>query len=145
VSILRILLDTNVVFSAILWRGAPHQLLEKISACNNIRLFTSPVLLEELAEVLLRPTASKRFSALEIKQSDALSAYIDAVDIVIPSEVPKVVLRDQDDDHVIAAAIAANANLIVTGDDDLLSLGSHQGIKVVTVSQAMDLIQVVLC
>ncbi len=142
-SILRILLDTNVVFSAILWRGAPHQLLEKISARNNIRLFTSPVLLEELAEVLLRPTASKRFAALEIKQSDALSAYIDAVDIVIPSEVHKVVLRDQDDDHVIAAAIAANANLIVTGDDDLLSLGSHQGIQIVTVAQAINLIQVI--
>lgn len=126
-----------------LWRGAPHQFLQALSQRSDVRLFTSPVLLEELAEVLLRPTATKRFTALGMNQSEALGAYIDAVDIVNPSEVHKVVLRDQDDDHVIAAALAANASIIVTGDDDLLSLGSHLSIQIVTVAQALVLIETI--
>jgi predicted nucleic acid-binding protein len=45
---------------------------------------------------------------------------------------------DADDDHVIAAAVAARAALIVSGDRHLLSLGSHQGIAIVTASQALE-------
>ena len=46
--------------------------------------------------------------------------------------------RDPDDDHVIAAALAAKAAGIVTGDKDFLSLGEHQGVKIVTAKVLVD-------
>lgn len=55
-----------------------------------------------------------------------------AVNLVEPIEVPRVVPNDPDDDHVIAAARAARADYIVSGDSDLLSLGGFQGIKILT-------------
>ncbi len=53
--------------------------------------------------------------------------------------MPHVVANDADDDHVIAAAVAARAELIVTGDrKHLLPIGSHQGIAIVTAREVVD-------
>ena len=52
------------------------------------------------------------------------------VSLVVPRAVPRVVANDADDDHVIAAAVTAHAELIVTGDrKHLLPISSHQGIR----------------
>ena len=50
---MRLVLDTNVVMSALLWRGKPYQLLEAIRQRSNLQLYSSGALLEELADVLL--------------------------------------------------------------------------------------------
>lgn len=62
---MRLVLDTNVVFSALLWRGTPYRLLEAIKRKSGIQLYSSAVLLEELEEVLTRPSASKRLGAID--------------------------------------------------------------------------------
>jgi predicted nucleic acid-binding protein len=51
--------------------------------------------------------------------------------------LPKPVSRDPDDDAVLALATASRADLIVSGDADLLSLGSHSGIAIVTTATAI--------
>ena len=134
---MRIVLDTNVVLSALLWRGTPYQLLDAIRSRGEARLFTSPALIEELAEVLTRPSATKRLALIGRTAREVLADYIEAVEVVEPEHVPRVVPNDADDDQVIAAAIAAGAELIVSGDADLLSMGSHQGIPIITAVQAV--------
>lgn len=139
---MRIVLDTNVVMSALLWRGTPHQLLQAIGQQPRVQLFTSAALLEELADVLTRPSPAKRLALIGKTARQVLADYVDAVELVEPLTVPRVVPSDPDDDQVIAAAMAAQADLIVSGDSDLLSMGSHQNIPIVTAAQAFQKVAV---
>jgi uncharacterized protein len=138
----RIVLDTNVVLSALLWRGTPYVLLEAIRIHPTIRLFTSATLLRELAEVLTRPMPGRRLALIGKSSREVLTDYVDAVDLVSPVSPPPAVSADADDDHVIAAAVAAQADLLVSGDRDLLALGSHAGIHIVAPAEALRLIAV---
>lgn len=133
---MRIILDTNVVMSALLWRGPPYQLLETIRQHTQLQLYSSPVLLEELADVLTRPAATKRLTAIGRAASAVLADYPEAIEVAEPVELPRVV-RDPDDDHVLACALAARADLIVTGDSDLLTLLNYRDIPIVTPADAL--------
>lgn len=62
------------------------------------------------------------------------------VEVIEPPPLPQPVCRDADDE-VLATAIAGQADLIVSGDDDLLSLKSHQGIPIVTPAEAVQKIK----
>ena len=137
---MRIVIDTNVVLSALLWRGTPYELFQCIRRRASVQLFTSAALLQELGEVLARPLPSKRLSILGIAAHQVLTNYIDAVELVRPVATLRVVAADPDDDHVIAAAIAAQADLLISGDHDLLALGTHQGIRIVSPAEAVRLI-----
>ncbi len=138
---MRIVLDTNVVMSALLWRGKPYLLLEAIRLRSDVQLYSSATLLEELADVLTRPSATKRLALIGKTVHEVLADYVEAIELVEPLEVPRVVPGDADDDHVIAAAVAAGATLMVSGDSDLLSMGSHQGIEIVSAAMAAETVE----
>ena len=137
---MRIVLDTNVVLSALLWRGTPYRLLQSIRSNRQIVLFSSAALLTELAEVLARPMSARRLALIGRATPDVLLEYIDAIELVEPAAVPRVVAADTDDDQVVAAAVAAQADLIVTGDRDLLALGSHGELSIVTPADALRMV-----
>jgi len=134
----RIVLDTNVVLSALLWHGTPHHLLAAIGQRPSTQLYSSTALLEELADVLTRPSATKRLALIGRSAREVLADYVEAIELVEPASVPRVVAGDVDDDQVIAAAVAARADLIVSGDrKHLLPQGSHQGIDIVDAAEAV--------
>jgi putative PIN family toxin of toxin-antitoxin system len=121
----RAVLDTNVVISAVLFGGVSRNLLVR-AIRGEIDLVTSPALLDELEDVLGEEFDFSRDAARATRSEiESLS------DVVEPVDLPRV-CRDPDDDQVLAAAVAGAADLIVTGDEDLLTLGSHQGIEIVT-------------
>jgi putative PIN family toxin of toxin-antitoxin system len=119
----RLVLDTNVVISALLWRGKPYRLLETIRRQEGSQLYSSSVLLEELSDVVSRPAMTKRLAAIGKSAPQVLTDYLEAIELVEPVDVPRVA-RDPDDDHVLACALAAGAELIVSGDPDLLVLNA---------------------
>jgi len=90
--------------------------------------------------VLICPAASKRLALLGRPARDLLADYAEAADLVTPLTIPPVVLADPDDDHVIAAAIAAQAEFIVSGDRHLRDLGTWQGIRTVDPGDAIRLV-----
>ena len=136
----RIVLDTNVVLSALLWRGTPYRLFEAIRQREHVEIFTSVALLEELAEILIRPVPAKRLGMIGRTAHDLLADYVDVADLVTPLAVPPVITADPDDDHIVAAAVAARADLIVSGDRHLRDLGTHDRIRIVSPAEALALI-----
>ena len=135
---MRLVLDTNVVMSALLWRGKPYLLPEAIRQRSDVQLVSSAALLGELADVLTRSSATKRLALIGKTAREVLADYAEVIELVEPTSVPRVVPGDADDDQVIAAAVAAGAALIASGDSDLLSMGSHQGIEIVSAAMAVE-------
>lgn len=137
----RIVLDTNVVIAALLWHGPPRRLLDRAIEDDGLRLFSSTTLIEELAETLRYPKFEERIRQHGTTIERLIAHYTALVTLVSPTVVPRVVEFDADDDHVIAAAVVARAQLIVTGDrTHLLPLAAHAGIAIVTASDALRLI-----
>jgi uncharacterized protein len=134
---MRVVLDTNVVTSALLWRGTPYELLLAVRQAPSIQLYASAVLLEELAEVLSRPTLARRMVVIGRSAEEVLLDYVSVVQIVEAQPLAQPVCRDPDDDAVLALGLAAQAELIVSGDKDLLVLGQHEGIQIVTARAAI--------
>jgi putative PIN family toxin of toxin-antitoxin system len=109
-----------------------QQVLNRELFCSS-----SNELVVELARVLNYPRIEKVLAARGWTASE-LSGQIGLVsDLVISPALPQAVCRDPDDDAVLACALAAHADLIVSGDKDLLVLQSFQGIPILTAAQAL--------
>jgi putative PIN family toxin of toxin-antitoxin system len=132
---MRIVLDTNVALSALLWRGTPYALLRTVRRRPDLRLFAS-----ELADVLTRPVPTKRLSLIARAGQDVLADYREALEMVVPLSTPAVVAADPDDDPVIAAAVAAEADMLVSGDRHLLVLDGYDKIRIVTPAEAFRIV-----
>jgi uncharacterized protein len=135
----RVVADTNVVLSGLLWLGNPGLVLEA-AANGRIALYTSPALVQELSETLRSPKLAARIRASGLTLDELLQQYLDVAVLIEPKSVPRVVPDDPDDDQVIAAAIAAQADLIVSGDKHLLDLQSHRGIRIVPPAEAVRIV-----
>lgn len=135
---LRLVLDTNVVVAGLLWIGPPRRLLQAATE-GEVELFTSAVLLDELAHTLGYSKFDKRIEAFGTSIAALVAQYTALVSLVAPASAPRVVANDADDDHVIAAAVAARAELIATGDrKHLLPIGTHQGIAIITAREIVE-------
>lgn len=134
----RLVLDTNVVVAGLLWNGPPRRRLQAAIA-GEADLFSSAVLLDELVYTLGYAKFAGRIDSFGTSIAALVAQYTALVSLVAPASVPRVVANDADDDHVIAAAVAARAELIVTGDrKHLLPIGSHRGIAIVTAREVVE-------
>ncbi|HEX5418376.1 MAG TPA: putative toxin-antitoxin system toxin component, PIN family [Gammaproteobacteria bacterium] len=131
----RAVTDTNIVVSAFLWGGTPREILDA-ARCKTITLFTSAALIAELEEVLSREKFAKRIAEVGSSVTEMLGDYLTLAKLVQPTEHP-IVVRDPDDDQVIACALGAEAEVIVSGDTDLLALGSYRGIEILSAAQML--------
>lgn len=129
------------MLSALLWRGTPYRLFEAIRQQPDVQLYSSATLLAELADVLTRPSPTKQLATIGGTAREVMADYLAVVEIVAPATLSAPVSRDPDDDQVLACALAAQADLIVSGDGDLLTLKSFQGIPIVTAAQAVEKIK----
>lgn len=133
---MRIVVDTNTVLSGLLWQGPPRRLLD-LARARQITLCTSQTLLAELAEVIARDKFAHRVRAAGLSAAELVQDYERLAETVTPQLLPAPVSRDPDDDHVLACALAAQVQLIVSGDADLLDLKAYQNIPICTASAAL--------
>ena len=127
----RVVVDTNVlVGSAYNPRSASRRIVD---ACleGRLKLIVSPAIRGEYREILPRAIRKRR-------EAERLDTLIAEAAIVEPAEQPRVVREDPEDDKFVAAAVAGNADAIITNDEHLLALGSWAGVPIMRPSEFME-------
>lgn len=135
----RVVVDTNVLVSAFLWQGRPGKLLERAGE-RALRLFTSATLLEELAGTLRKRKLARAVAATGLTIDVMVSNYRRLAMTVSARQLSRRLSRDPDDDAVLACAVAAHADLVISGDADLLVLKQVESIRIMGVAGALSLI-----
>ena len=134
---MKVVADTNIVISGLLWRGAPRGVLDMARA-GKITLYTSPDLPSELADVLERDKLTARLKAAHTTARELILGYGELANLVHPASIPNIIKDDPDDDIVLACALTANAEVIISGDSHIKSLKSFQGISILTASDLLE-------
>lgn len=123
---LRVVLDTNVYLSAFRYpNGIPAQIFEA-GIFHLYERIISPAIIEEYARI-----SREKFKTADEKIERDKKSIIHGARLVKPDFVPQAVPDDEDDNHIVACALAGKASLIVSGDKDLLRLKEYEGITIV--------------
>lgn len=138
----RAVVDTTVLVSAFLTpRGVAAECLRRARE-GVFEIVVAPPILEEMQDRLLHRRRIRRrypYSDEQVRRYHRLLGLTSRVVTDLPAVAG--VVRDPNDDMVIACALAAGAAYVVTRDKDLLSLGAYQGIRMVTPRQFLDLLE----
>lgn len=132
---LRVVLDTNVLVSSLLFGGQPGRLRD-LWVAKRIVPLVSKATFAEFSKVLTYPKFRLAPAEISAIIADELLPYAEVVEI---TEHIMGVCRDADDDKFLSVAASGEAAYLVTGDQDLLSLGTFQSTRIVTVSEFLEL------
>jgi len=132
----RIVADTNTVVSGLLWSGAPQQLINAARE-RRITLYSSVALAAEFAEVIGREQFAHRIRAAKLSAAELVADYARLAKLVVPADISPTVAGDPDDDQVLACALAAQADAIVSGDKRLRNLKTYQDIPIISTTEAL--------
>jgi uncharacterized protein len=137
-----VVVDTTVLISGFLTpEGVAADLLERAHA-GAFTLCLSREIIEELrSRLLYRPKIRNNYRYADERVHQHCRDLVAASRLITGIPVVRVVERDPNDDMIVACALKAGADYIVTRDKDLLSLGAHQGTQIVTPRQFLDLLE----
>ncbi len=133
-----VVLDTNTLISSLIFEGqlAP---LANMMVSKRFHVFTTRELLEELAKVLEYPKISKVIAKRGLSAESIIRAVVENATIVIAKPLGEtVIVADPDDDAVLACAVTAGADYIISGDAHLTDLASFRSIPILTPSQFLN-------
>lgn len=133
----KVVVDTNVWISVIFWGGKPRKVIEAW-VDDEFRLVISSAIRRELYQ-----TVAKKAKVLELFPEYA-SEWLEVIDersiLVRPKEKVEI-CRDPKDNMFLEAAVAGDADYLITGDDDLLVLETFEGTKIVTPAKLLTLLR----
>lgn len=133
---MRVVADTNIVVSGLLWRGNPRRVLDA-ARDGIIELFTSAALLEELEDVLHRENFAGQLIAAHVTVTELVLGYAVLATLVKAETLAPIILADPDDDAVLACALSAQCEAITSGDSHLLDLKNYQEIRILTAAELL--------
>jgi len=124
---MKLVLDTNILISAVAFGGKPKVILEKVIR-GDIRLVLSDPILEEVQGVLL----GKKFRYPAHIVVEIAQQLVSLAEIVYPEESISVIKNDPPDNRILECAVAGKVKYIVSGDEDLLSVTSFRKIEILS-------------
>lgn len=130
---LRVVFDTNILISALVFPGGRAEAaLARIINGRDILFFSKPIL-DELLTVLARKFARDE------EQLAHTAVFISEIAQLCHPRRRLHILTDEPDNRILECALAAHAEMIVTGDQAMLRLGAYQTVKIITLRQYLDL------
>lgn len=136
---MRFLLDTNILVAALITRGTPPDQLYEAWRDGRFTLITSELQIEEIRRVTRREGTRFRIHPAE---AGRLVNDLRRLATVVGNLPTVDVSPDPYDNFLLAMAQAAQADILVTGDKrDLLALSRHQGTRILTARNALDLLR----
>jgi putative PIN family toxin of toxin-antitoxin system len=133
---MRVVLDTNVLVSALVSHGKSRRLLTKLFEGHEI--VSSKQMLAELVDVL----SSEKFGLNRRQIEEFLSIMVRKSLVATVTECPEIITEDPDDNTILATASEGEAEYIVSGDRHLLELREFGEIKIVTVGKMLELLRI---
>jgi len=134
----KLVLDTNVLVSALLTKGTPPDQLYQAWKARRFELAISTWQIKELRRVLAYETLQPYVNGFE---ASLLLENIDSLAQIVEVLTPHTASPDPDDNWILASAVAAGADLLVTGDkNDLLQLKQVEAIEIVNVRTALEMV-----
>ena len=97
----RLVLDTNVCVSGLLWTGTPHLLIRAAEAGDLVPV-TTPSIMEEVREALARPKFAARIAVLNTSVAELMESLLSVVEVVQEPRIEPVIAQDPDDDKFLA-------------------------------------------
>ncbi len=131
---MRIVADTNLLISSIFWNGKPYYIVQ-LALNNSIEIITSSYILNETRRVL-----RNEFNLSEQEIDDIINCILRYATVIEPTEQVDVIKRDPADNHIIACALAAKADYVVTRDKDILDLHKYVMIRMITPEDFLEIV-----
>ena len=135
-----LVLDTNIVLSGLIWRGAPYELV-RMAKEQRVELFTSWLMLYELQDVLERNKWMNRLGAIGKTSDDLINEYLALTSLIEPEIIRLTPLPDMSDNKLLSTAVAAQVDVIVTRDKGVLSISSYEKIPILNELQTLEYIR----
>lgn len=130
----KIILDTNILISALGWDGKPKEVFRRILN-GELELIISPGQVEELQRVLEYP----KFQFTEEQKSTFLTIVVETATLVETYDKVKVVGEDRSDNIILESAVEGKVDFIISGDEHLLKIKDYENVKIVTVAEFLEL------
>lgn len=129
----RVVLDTNIYLSGIIFGGNSRHILDLIIK-KKIEAITSPAILLEISQKL-----KQKFKWSQDKIVLTIKTIIKTTRIIKPKEILRVVRADKSDNKIIEAAVESNSNYIISGDKHLLKIKKYKKVRIVTPAECLSI------
>ncbi|MEK6907362.1 MAG: putative toxin-antitoxin system toxin component, PIN family [Nanoarchaeota archaeon] len=132
----KVVLDTNILISALGWEGKPKNIFEMVLN-GKLELFTSDKQLEELLRVLNYP----KFDFSEEQKSKFINIILNSATLIKLEKIFEIIKEDPDDNIIITTAINCNADYIISGDEHLLRLKNFKNVKILNPNDFLNILK----
>jgi uncharacterized protein len=134
---LKLVLDTNVWVSALLWGGKPAEII-KLAEQGKVTVFVSEEIVAEISQVLAYPKIKKIWQALGMRREALMEQVLKNSKFVKVTNKVKVICEHPADDRFLECASAANADFVVSGDKHLLKVGAYGKTRILSVNDFLE-------
>jgi len=137
---LKVVLDTNVWISAMIWGGVPASII-RAAEDNRILIVISKEIVQEISRTLAYPRLREIYEGAGISRAELMEIVLRIGKIVEVKTKVNVVQEDPADDKFLACALDGDADYVISGDEHLLRIDDYRGIRILSVRQFIRLLE----